>query len=213
MAHAEQLKRMESQLDKLAQEAVESAEGGGNDAENPAIDIAEVLHAQDEVRIVERELEEFAAAHNGEVTTTTDDLKKDLQYRLEVAESDDQRQKIMDQYDAERCELLTKLDEKQTEHRTRLQAKLQAKKKAVAFAEAMQSTKAYAVIAENGGAAVAENDRSRAEASLGDPDYKEVAKSIVADYTSQVVRVFLSFRSLSTTIEGHCVRVRRTCLY
>lgn len=205
---------MESQLNELAQET-ESTEGRSNDAENPSVDVPELLHAQDEVYIVEREMEEFALAHNAEVATATEVLEKDLQCRLEAAQSDDQRQKIMDQYDAERCELLTKLDEKQTEHRARLQAKLQAKKKAAAVAEKIQSTKAPAAIAENGGAAIAaENARSKAEASLhGDQDYKEVAKSIVADYTSQVVRVFLSYWSLSTTIERHCVRVRCTCLH
>jgi hypothetical protein len=194
MAYTEQLEQMESQLKQVAQEAAASAEGGGNDAENPPVDTVEVLLAQNEVHLVERELEDFTAARAGEVTTATAVLEKDLRNRLEVVECDEQRQQIMDQYDAERCELLTKLDFKQTEHRASLQAKLQAKKKAAAAAAERQLAQASPNIAENKDVAIAENSHSRGEGLLHDQDYGDVAKSIVADYTTQVVRIFPSVK-------------------
>lgn len=201
---------MESQLKELAQEAAIDVEAQepGNDAQNKAeTDSVQVVQVQREIQLMENEIQDISACHAKHVAATTAALETDLHRRLAAEVSDEHRQRIMIEYEVEKTELLTRLDTEQKTRRTRLQAKLEAKRQAAATAVAAakvdrRSGKTAADhLSRNGRRG--KQPASQAEAMLQvDPSYDDVAKSIVADYTNQVVR--LSCRFLDCVAADTC---------
>ena len=211
-SHAEQLKQMESQLSELAKQAAaamaqDAPDDGTSDIEAgggaaAAAAAAAAAQAAQEVQAAEEEIVEVAATQTEEVNAAKNALEADLQRQLAAAESEEQRRKMMAQYEDEKCQLLKKMGSDQAIQRARLQSKLQAKKKAAAAAAAERTRRAAAAAAAAaataaaqlapvetvGGLPGAQSGGVLSGGSFRDEQYGDVAKSIVADYTNQMVR-------------------------
>ena len=217
-SHAEQLKQMESQLSELAKQAAaamaqDAPDDGTSDIEAggaaAAAAAAAAAQAAQEVQAAEEEIVEVAATQTEEVNAAKNALEADLQRQLAAAESEEQRRKMMAQYEDEKCQLLKKMGSDQAIQRARLQSKLQAKKKAAAAAAAERTRRAAAAAAAAaataaaqlapvetvGGLPGAQSGGVLSGGSFRDEQYGDVAKSIVADYTNQMVRTLAAAAS------------------
>ena len=219
-SHAEQLKQMESQLSELAKQAAaamaqDAPDDGTSDIEAggaAAAAAAAAAQAAQEVQAAEEEIVEVAATQTEEVNAAKNALEADLQRQLAAAESEEQRRKMIAQYEEEKGQLLKKMGSDQASQRARLQSKLQAKKKAAAAAAAERTRRAAAAAAAAaaatataaaqlapveavGGLPGAQSGGVLSGGSFRDEQYGDVAKSIVADYTNQMVRTLAAAAS------------------
>lgn len=205
---------MESQLNQLAEEVVGvDAPERGSDVENPSeADSVGAIQAEREIQIIEAEIAEItAAAQAREVPSTTEDMDADFQIRLAAVETQEQRHEMVAKYEAERRKLRTRFDAEQTERRTRLQAKLEAKKQAAAAAAtAARSRRSADESAEQVPLTSSSTAHQPGVVSVHDEsNFEDIAKSIVADYTNQMVRTqdLSSHLSLALScVASACVR-------